>query len=449
MQAMAVDMAGMQLKLKLSRPGVHRLCLASVVGQDSAQLMDEQHRLEGEAALVREQLAEVEIRFRKAMAFKLPEREKLELEMKELQQQLDVLEEKLGAVKAQIPAPSPESVFIVPPVAPLPPLDSAAEAEMQTALRQLDACLQTAIDAEVAGKSPESRAVVDAEAKALELLESELSSCLRGFGTAEQRVAKRQYTLQEMKDNGVDAALLLSPKDTTLDRVRSVLLSIAAFGGAAAIVGLHLNPAVVLVLVFTTTLAVFADQVSNGGFIELLVLDTLGRVFSPDYPKRVVQHEAGHFLVAYLEGVLPKSYTLSALDAFHTYKAANTQAGCVFCDTAIQQEVQSGKLSSKTLDKFVCIALGGVVVEYLLFGQAEGGLSDIQQLEGLFQSLKFDQQKTNAQMRWAVLNTVGLLKQHAGTHRVLAEAMMRGASVGECISLIEQSMASPGEFEVA
>lgn len=31
----------------------------------------------------------------------------------------------------------------------------------------------------------------------------------------------------------------------------------------------------------------------------------------------------------------------------------------------------------QTLNKFTCIALAGVVTEYLLFGTAEGGLSDI------------------------------------------------------------------------
>jgi len=34
------------------------------------------------------------------------------------------------------------------------------------------------------------------------------------------------------------------------------------------------------------------------------------------YGKRVALHEAGHLLVAYLLGVMPKAFTLSSLDAF-------------------------------------------------------------------------------------------------------------------------------------
>ena len=57
-------------------------------------------------------------------------------------------------------------------------------------------------------------------------------------------------------------------------------------------------------------------QVANAGGGEALVLDTVGRGLQPSYGKRVALHEAGHFLIAYLLGVLPKVYTLSSLDAF-------------------------------------------------------------------------------------------------------------------------------------
>ena len=56
---------------------------------------------------------------------------------------------------------------------------------------------------------------------------------------------------------------------------------------------------------------------ANQGGVEALLVDTAGRVLSPNgYGRRVALHEAGHFLVAYLLGLLPRDYTLSALDAF-------------------------------------------------------------------------------------------------------------------------------------
>jgi len=80
-------------------------------------------------------------------------------------------------------------------------------------------------------------------------------------------------------------------------------------------------------------------QVANAGGGEALVIDTVGRLLSTEYRQRVSMHEAGHFLVAYLMGVLPKGYTLSALDALQRYGALNVQAGTVFCDRVFQKEV--------------------------------------------------------------------------------------------------------------
>jgi hypothetical protein len=49
---------------------------------------------------------------------------------------------------------------------------------------------------------------------------------------------------------------------------------------------------------------------------EALLVDSLGRVIYPSYKQRVTLHEAGHFLVAYLVGLLPRDYALSGWDAF-------------------------------------------------------------------------------------------------------------------------------------
>lgn len=48
----------------------------------------------------------------------------------------------------------------------------------------------------------------------------------------------------------------------------------------------------------------------------------------------------------------------------------------------------SGRLSGGTLDKYACVALAGVVTEYLRFGQAEGGVGDVAQLDRLMSALQ-------------------------------------------------------------
>ncbi|KAH9616995.1 hypothetical protein KSS87_021630 [Heliosperma pusillum] len=262
---------------------------------------------------------------------------------------------------------------------------------------------------------------------------------LRCFGAALQ-VPQRLYTLDELKLNGIEASSLLSPVDSTLGSIERILQISAGLGGLAAWNVLELNPQqlfyISLGLLFLGTL----DLVSFGGGISSLVLDTIGHTFSQKYRNRVVQHEAGHFLIAYLVGILPRGYTLSSLEAFRKEGSLNVQAGTSFVDFEFLEEVKTGKLTATMLNRFSCIALAGVATEYLLYGQAEGGLADINKLDGLIKGLGFTQKKADSQVRWAVLNTILLLRRHEKARSKLAVGMSRGMSVGSCINIIEDAI---------
>ncbi|GMY21328.1 A_TM021B04.11 protein [Fagus crenata] len=262
---------------------------------------------------------------------------------------------------------------------------------------------------------------------------------LRCFGAARQ-VPQRLYTLDELKLNGIQTSSLLSPVDATLGSIERNLQLAAALGGLAVWNVLRLSPQQILYfslgLLFLWTL----DSVSFNGGVGSLVLDTIGHTFSQKYHNRVIQHEAGHFLIAYLVGILPKGYTLSSLEALKKEGSLNVQAGTAFVDFEFLEEVNTGKVSATTLNRFACIALAGVATEYLLYGFAEGGLADIEKLDMLLKSLGFTQKKADSQVRWSVLNTVLLLRRHKLARAKLAEAMSMGKSVGSCLGIIEDTI---------
>ena len=54
---------------------------------------------------------------------------------------------------------------------------------------------------------------------------------------------------------------------------------------------------------------------------------------------------------------------------------------------------------------------------------------------------QFTQLKADSEVRWAVLNVASILRRHTALHDKLAEAMGKGASVGELVMLIETSLA--------
>lgn len=62
------------------------------------------------------------------------------------------------------------------------------------------------------------------------------------------------------------------------------------------------------------------------------------------------------------------------------------------------------------------------------------------QLDSLLRSLGFSQKKADSQIRWAVLNTVTLLRRHEKAHKALVGAMIAGKSVGDCIAIIEDEL---------
>ncbi|GER36013.1 stress regulated protein [Striga asiatica] len=271
---------------------------------------------------------------------------------------------------------------------------------------------------------------------------------LRCFGAAPQ-IPQRLYTRDELRLNGIETSSLLSPVDATLGSIERGIQAAAVLGGIAAWNFLELSPQQIffssLGLLFLWTL----DAVTFNGGISFLVLDTLGHLFSQKYHNRVVQHEAGHFLIAYLLGILPKGYTLTSLEALKKEGSLNVQAGTAFVDFEFLEEVgkfncqvlvSKGKVSATTLNRFSCIALAGVATEYLLFGAAEGGLADINTLDRLLKSLGFTQKKADAQVRWAVLNTVLLLRRHEKARAMLAEAMSEGQSVSSCVQMIEKAI---------
>ena len=258
------------------------------------------------------------------------------------------------------------------------------------------------------------------------------------FGGGRQ-VPKRSYTLEELKLNKIYTKDFLAPEDSTLNMVRTTLQASAGVGLLAAFSSHAVETFYLIQFIIFTGFLLTLDQIVSAGGFEALLVDSAGRILSRTYARRVALHEAGHFLIAYLLGLLPKGYTLSSWDAFKRKRTLNFQAGTSFCDSEFQKEIGTGKITSSSLDIYSCVALAGVATEWLKFGKAEGGLSDIMQLDSLMKALRFTQAKADDQVRWSVLNVVTLLRRHSDVQERLADAMIRNAPVSECIMVIEQN----------
>ncbi|KAL8200135.1 hypothetical protein R6Q57_011474 [Mikania cordata] len=100
---------------------------------------------------------------------------------------------------------------------------------------------------------------------------------------------------------------------------------------------------------------------------------------------QVLQHEAGHFLVGYLLGVLPKQYKVSCMED------KITDANVKFVGFEFLTELEDVVLSNKSLDivksshralsRFACVIVGGLVAEHLAFGHSKGHHGDMDKVK--------------------------------------------------------------------
>ncbi|KAI7738773.1 hypothetical protein M8C21_005971 [Ambrosia artemisiifolia] len=169
--------------------------------------------------------------------------------------------------------------------------------------------------------------------------------------------------------------------------------------------------------------------------------------------KQVAHHEAGHFLVGYLLGVLPKHYKFSCMedkiaDANVKFLGFEflTELDDVVLSNKHLHEVKRGnrakkrKLSNTVVSKFACVIVGGLVAEHLAFGYSKGHHGDVEKLDRVLKWLQFTEGEANNLTRWAVLNTLTILHRHTKARSTLAEAMLDGRSIGYCIDVIETNL---------
>lgn len=164
------------------------------------------------------------------------------------------------------------------------------------------------------------------------------------------------------------------------------------------------------------------------------------RSLFPKYEEKVVKHEAGHFLAAYLYGLAVRGYVLSAAEAFK--EGIPGQAGTLFEDGEMYEGLKQGKVGGSVVDRFSIVSMAGIAAEAVYYGEAEGGDSDMQSLLTLLTGLQppWSAGEVRTQARWAVLEAVLLIRGYERAFEALCVAMRERKSLGECVLCIEDNI---------
>ncbi|XP_022968757.1 uncharacterized protein LOC111467900 isoform X2 [Cucurbita maxima] len=156
------------------------------------------------------------------------------------------------------------------------------------------------------------------------------------------------------------------------------------------------------------------------------------------------QHEAGHFLVGYLMGVLPKQYEVPSIQALRQNRFAEGNVSFVGFEFLGQEnkgrQENKGTISLTKLNQFSCVILGGLVAELLVAGNSDGHLADILKLESVLVWLGLPKSDADRHLKWAAMNTAFIMSRHSETRLILAKVMALGKSIGFCIDTIENCL---------
>lgn len=193
-----------------------------------------------------------------------------------------------------------------------------------------------------------------------------------------------------------------------------------------------------LLTLIPATLAIFSiDQLfyRGSGF------ETVYQKIFPEYKKKIIYHEAGHFLLAYLLGIPVRGCVTNAWEA-RKYPDIKGQAGTIFYDPKLADELLNQKITRSSLDRMSVVIMAGIAAEAIRFGKAEGGAADEQSLVGFLTSIQppWNILRIQGQARWAAMQAILLIREHEKAYDALCIALEEGKSVGDAILAIEENL---------
>ena len=263
----------------------------------------------------------------------------------------------------------------------------------------------------------------------------ERQKILKGFGCIEGEYPEKSTDISPAKLEELTGLSItsLTPKErTTYWRLAGVSLCAIEY-----IVGINMGIDPLFTLIPLTFFLLGVDQL----FYKGAAFETIYRTLFPEYGSKIIAHEAGHFLIAYLLGVPVRECITNAWDA-RKNPDIKGQAGTIFFDSKLAEEMDKQQVTRTSLNRLSVVIMAGIAAEALKFGKAEGGAVDEQSLIGFLNTIQppWNILRIQGQARWAVLQAILLIKEHMASYNALVKALEEKKSVGDCVAAIEDNL---------
>ncbi len=218
--------------------------------------------------------------------------------------------------------------------------------------------------------------------------------------------------------------------DNPTDRISLNLIAICIFGITISSLILPLfeiSSTVPILIVFAIVLVTTVDGFFLKSTISTLVVDAIAST-TPGYRDRIVHHEAGHFLVAYLLDIPITGYTLSAWESWQQGQSA--QGGVMFAP------IVETEIPARLLQQYCTVWMAGIAAEKLVYDRDRGGSEDRQKLRSVMALLGKQQQESIQQENLATIQAKTTIENHWEAYQALVVSMSDRASVSDCCETI-------------
>ncbi|WP_019502731.1 hypothetical protein [Pseudanabaena sp. PCC 6802] len=213
-----------------------------------------------------------------------------------------------------------------------------------------------------------------------------------------------------------------SDEDLTLLAIAIFTLSMSVLIGPA----IGLSPLIPTTLT-AVLLGLYGIYASGWGGQGRSILMAWWQEASPQQRDRLLHHEAGHFLAAYLLGIKIVGYNLSPIAA-----AKQGQLG------AIGVEVDVDRVMPDRLERYCTVWMAGIAAEEYIYQDAKGGAEDIRQLRNATAHLP----NPELHQRWALLRARTLIAEHQEAYQALVLQMQQNATVENCYAAIDLTLSN-------
>ena len=230
--------------------------------------------------------------------------------------------------------------------------------------------------------------------------------------------------------------------DNPTDQISFNLIAICVFGITLSSLVLPLfqvSSTVPILVVFAIVLGTTIDGFFLKSTAATLLLDAIAST-DPVYRQRIIHHEAGHFLVAYLLDIPITGYTLSAWESWQQGQSA--QGGVMFAPPAADMD-------ARLLQQYCTVWMAGIAAEKLVYDKSQGGVEDRQKLRGILTLVGKPQQELIQQENLAGIQAKTLIQAHWEAYQALVVSMENRSSVAECCGTIESSRATGASTQIS